>query len=70
MDLERLANGLRGIATKLSLTSQLLRFEVEQCRFSVFPGGRALLFGTCDPGRARVLYDRYVGAIPAGPRQA
>ena len=60
--LEKLAAQLGSVATDLELTTHLLRFRVDGCRFSVFPGGRAILFGLDDPDRARVLYDRYVGA--------
>jgi adenylyltransferase/sulfurtransferase len=62
VDLPRLASRIGGIAEDVHLTPHLLRFVVEDCRFSVFPGGRALLFGVADPDRARILYDRYVGA--------
>jgi len=62
IDMERLARNLQGTAEDLEVTPHLLRFRVEGCRFSVFAGGRALLFGTDDVERARILYDRYVGA--------
>lgn len=62
VDLEKLAARLGSITTDLELTTHLLRFRVEDCRFSVFAGGRAILFGLHDEDRARVLYDRYVGA--------
>lgn len=39
----------------------LLRFDVEGLRVTLFPDGRALIDGTDDPGRARAVYDRYVG---------
>ncbi len=62
VDLQRLANNLRDTADDVEVTPHLLRFGVEGCRFSVFQGGRALLFGTDEIERARILYDRYVGA--------
>ncbi|MHC4920545.1 MAG: ThiF family adenylyltransferase [Planctomycetota bacterium] len=62
VDLDRLAKNLGNTAADLEVTPHLLRFRVEGCRFSVFPGGRALLFGTEETERARILYDRYVGA--------
>jgi molybdopterin-synthase adenylyltransferase len=62
LDLARLATRLEGTAADLELTAHLLRFRVDDCRFSVFAGGRAILFGLQDTDRARVLYDRYVGA--------
>lgn len=60
-DLARLASTLEVCATAIEHSPQMLRFEVEGCRFTVFPGGRALIFGLDDRDRARVLYDRYVG---------
>lgn len=63
IDLARVAEHLRDIAGDIELSAQLLRFSVEGCRFSVFRGGRAILFGIDDPARARILYDRYVGAL-------
>jgi adenylyltransferase/sulfurtransferase len=62
VDLTRVAEHLRGVAGDVELTAHLLRFSIEGCRFSVFRGGRAIVFGTDDPQRARILYDRYVGA--------
>lgn len=61
LDLDRVATQVKAVADEVQLTPHLLRFCVEGCRFSVFRGGRALLFGVDDPARARVLYDRYVG---------
>ncbi|MCC6670480.1 MAG: ThiF family adenylyltransferase [Planctomycetes bacterium] len=62
IDLELLARHLRTAAAEVELSPYLLRFVAENCRFTVFRGGRALLFGVDTPERARVLYDRYVGA--------
>lgn len=62
LDLDALAARLRGVAAAIERTPHLLRFTADGCRFSVFPGGRALLFGVRDPLRARALYDRWVGA--------
>jgi adenylyltransferase/sulfurtransferase len=61
IDLEQLARSLQGHVQALERTPHLLRFEASGCRFSVFPGGRALLFGVHDPLRARALYDRWLG---------
>lgn len=62
VDLARLAANLEGAVESVEHHPRLLRFSAEGCRFSVFPGGRALVSGTGDRRRARVLYDRYVGA--------
>jgi adenylyltransferase/sulfurtransferase len=40
----------------------LLRAEIEGLAIAVFPDGRAIVSGTDDAGRARSLYDRYVGS--------
>ena len=60
IDLTALAKHLKGSVERLAQTPHLLRFEVDGCRFTVFPGGRALLFGVHDPLRARALYDRWL----------
>lgn len=39
-----------------------LRFFIEPYEMTVFPDGRAIIKGTQDPGTARSLYARYVGA--------
>ncbi|MBX3465031.1 MAG: ThiF family adenylyltransferase [Planctomycetes bacterium] len=62
LDLDGLAARLRGSVEALDRTPHLLRFAADGCRFSVFPGGRALLFGVHDPLRARALYDRWIGS--------
>jgi len=60
LDLAALAAKLAGAVTGLTETPHLLRFTVDDCRFTVFPDGRALLFGVHDPLRARALYDRWL----------
>ena len=60
VDLPRLAISLEGAAERIQQTPHLLRFTAEGVRFTVFPGGRALLFGISDPLRARALYDRWL----------
>ncbi len=61
IDLGRLAARIASIVENLEEGPHLLRFTAEQCRFHVFPGGRALVMGTSEEARARSLYDRYVG---------
>lgn len=61
VDLDALARRLGDSVKDLDRTPHLLRFSADGCRFSVFPGGRALLFGVQDPLRARALYDRWIG---------
>ena len=60
IDLAVLAEKLKEAVEDLVLTTHLLRFQVDGCRITVFPGGRALLFGVQDPLRARALYDRWL----------
>ncbi len=62
IELGLLADRLEGAVQDLARTPHLLRFTADGCRFSVFPGGRALLFGIADPLRAQALYDRWIGA--------
>jgi len=59
--LDRLATILDGAVAELQSTPHLLRFAADGVRFTVFPGGRALLFGLSDTARARALYDRWIG---------
>ncbi len=63
LDLTALHLRLLPVATDVMRTPHLLRFAADGCRFSVFPGGRALLFGVRDPLRARALYDRWIGGL-------
>lgn len=60
LDLGRLAEQLGDSVENLVQTPHLVRFAVDDCKFTVFPGGRALLFGVHDPLRARALYDRWL----------
>jgi adenylyltransferase/sulfurtransferase len=60
LDIDALAARLAGLV-QVTRTPHLLRFEVDGCRFSVFPGGRALIFGVADTGRGLALYDRWIG---------
>ena len=60
LDLDRLAARLEASVADLVRTPHLLRFAVDGVKFTVFPGGRALLFGVADELRARALYDRWL----------
>ena len=62
LDLTQLAARLAGRGDEVVQMPHLLRFVADGVRFSVFPGGRALLFGVRDPLRARALYDRWIGS--------
>ena len=39
----------------------LLKFDVGEYNFTVFPDGRAIIKGTSDPDKAKTLYAKYVG---------
>ncbi|MFN0243678.1 MAG: ThiF family adenylyltransferase [Planctomycetota bacterium] len=60
--LAELARSIAGVARRVQQNELCVRFEVESQRITVFAGGRALVEGTSDLGRARALYRRYVGA--------
>lgn len=62
LDLDVLATRLAAAGIDCERPGPVLRFETGDCRFTVFAGGRALLFGIDDLTRARTLYDRWVGA--------
>jgi molybdopterin-synthase adenylyltransferase len=61
LDLAALAAHLAPLDLEVVRTPYLLRFVADGCRFSVFPGGRALLFGISDPLRAQALWQRWIG---------
>lgn len=61
-DLAALARALDGVARDVRASGPVLRFAVEEQRFTVFADGRALIEGLSDPDRALALYDRYVGS--------
>jgi len=39
----------------------MLKFDVDEYQFTVFPDGRAIIKGTDDTEKARVLYAKYIG---------
>jgi adenylyltransferase/sulfurtransferase len=61
LDLERLAGRLAEHGA-VSASEYLLQLEAEGCQITLFPDGRAIVKGTDDLVRARVLYARYVGS--------
>jgi adenylyltransferase/sulfurtransferase len=60
-DLSRLSAALAGVARDVRHQGAILRFSVDDERYTVFADGRALIEGTDDPERALSLYDRYIG---------
>lgn len=46
---------------KVNFNRFMLKFDVEEYEFTVFPDGRAIIKGTNDIEKARVLYAKYIG---------
>lgn len=61
IDLERVLANVRGSAQRAERLASFARFEVEGFRVTLFGDGRALVEGTNDAGRARAVYDRWIG---------
>jgi len=60
LDLPVLAGALQAVS-QVHLTKFLLRFNADDCEFTVFPDGRAIIKGTHEEDRALTLYARYIG---------
>jgi molybdopterin-synthase adenylyltransferase len=60
LDFESMAATLATMG-KVSFNRFLLKFDVENYEFTVFPDGRAIIKGTADTERARSLYAKYIG---------
>jgi adenylyltransferase/sulfurtransferase len=61
VDLPDLAARLASLG-RVRVNEFALRFQAEPYELTVFPDGRAIIKGTTEPGLARSLYARYVGA--------
>lgn len=61
VDLHALARKLEA-SGRVRTNGHLLRFDRAPYSLTVFPDGRALVQGTTDPGLARSLYARFIGA--------
>jgi molybdopterin/thiamine biosynthesis adenylyltransferase len=60
-DFDALERRLAPVA-RIRRSPQLLNAELEDVSLTVFPDGRCVVRGTSDTGRARSLYDRYIGS--------
>ncbi|HEY8504404.1 MAG TPA: ThiF family adenylyltransferase [Gemmataceae bacterium] len=60
LNFEELAKQLEA-SGKVSFNKFLLKFNVDEYEFTVFPDGRAIIKGTADTDKARVLYAKYIG---------
>jgi adenylyltransferase/sulfurtransferase len=61
LDLERVLQNVGSSASGVQAAGSFARFEVEGFRVTLFRDGRALVEGTSDAGRARAVYDRWIG---------
>jgi molybdopterin-synthase adenylyltransferase len=62
LDLAALGRRLKPAVDEVRNNDFLLRFRVAPYELTVFADGRAIVKGTRDPGVARSLYARYIGA--------
>jgi adenylyltransferase/sulfurtransferase len=61
LNFEEMATHLKLMGGTVNFNRFMLKFEVETYEFTVFPDGRAIIKGTNDTEKARVLYAKYVG---------
>jgi adenylyltransferase/sulfurtransferase len=59
----REAERILGRLGEVRRTDYVLRATLQGHRFSLFPDGRVIVFGTSDPLRARALVDRYLAGF-------
>ena len=50
-----------GASGTVSHNKFLMKFNVEEYEFTIFPDGRAIIKGTADTEKARTLYAKYIG---------
>jgi adenylyltransferase/sulfurtransferase len=62
LDLSALGKSLERVVKDVRGNDYLIRFRVPPYEMTVFADGRAIVKGTQDPGVARSLYARYIGA--------
>jgi adenylyltransferase/sulfurtransferase len=60
LNFEEMAAQLRAMG-HVTFNRFLLKFNVEDYEFTVFPDGRAIIKGTSDTDKARTLYAKYIG---------
>jgi molybdopterin-synthase adenylyltransferase len=61
LNFEEMSTHLKQMGGKVNFNRFMLKFEVETYEFTVFPDARAIIKGTDDTEKARVLYAKYVG---------
>lgn len=62
LDLARLEQQMAPVARKLTRNDYLLRAQIDDYEFTVFPDNRAIIKGTEDEDLAKTLYAKYIGA--------
>lgn len=60
LNLDELAERLRPVG-RVASNEYLVRFNINDYEFTIFPDARAIIKGTDDPQVARTLYARYIG---------
>lgn len=61
LDLAKLEKQLSAVATKQMRNSYLLRSQIDDFEFTIFPDNRAIIKGTDDETLAKSLFARYIG---------
>jgi molybdopterin/thiamine biosynthesis adenylyltransferase len=61
LNFEDMSQQLKLMGGKVSFNRFMLKFDVDEFEFTVFPDGRAIIKGTNDIDKARVLYAKYIG---------
>ncbi len=61
LNFETMSTQLKLMGGQVSFNRFMLKFDVEEYEFTVFPDGRAIIKGTNDIDKARVLYAKYIG---------
>lgn len=61
LNLEALERQLTAVVTKLKRNPYLLRAQIDDYEFTIFPDNRAIIKGTEDETIAKSLYSRYIG---------
>jgi hypothetical protein len=61
LNFEEMASSLKLMGGTVTFNRFLLKFNVDEYEFTVFPDGRAIIKGTSDLDKARTLYAQYIG---------
>lgn len=61
LNFDEMARNLKEAGSTVSYNRFMLKFEADAHEFTVFPDGRAIIKGTSDLDKARVLYAKYIG---------